>query len=168
LGWKYGPEAKTLTRWFGIIGLTKTMAIIVDTNVASEITSPHPNPTVLAWWHEQAIQEMFTTAVTEAEMRYGLAIMPDGRRRDSLFLRTDLLLRVFFENRILPFDSAAAQAYAEIRSNRRAIGRPIEHPDAQIAAIALSQGMAVATRNSNDFLDSGIEVVNPWPTEATT
>ena len=111
---------------------------------------------------------MFTTAVTEAEMRYGLAIMPDGRRRDSLFLRTDLLLRVFFENRILPFDSAAAQAYAEIRSNRRAIGRPIEHPDAQIAAIALSQGMAVATRNSNDFLDSGIDVVNPWPTEATT
>ena len=111
---------------------------------------------------------MFTTAVTEAEMRYGLAIMPDGRRRDSLFLRTDLLLRVFFENRILPFDSAAAQAYAEIRSNRRSIGRPIEHPDAQIAAIALSQDIAVATRNSNDFLDSGIEVINPWPTEATT
>ena len=112
------------------------MAIIVDTNVASEITSPHPNPTVLAWWHEQAIQEMFTTAVTEAEMRYGLAIMPYGRRRNSLFLQTDFLLRVYFENRILPFDSAAAQAYAEIRSNRRAIGRPIEHPDAQIAAIA--------------------------------
>jgi predicted nucleic acid-binding protein len=144
------------------------MAIIVDTNVASEITSPHPNPTVLAWWHEQAIQEMFTTAVTEAEMRYGLAIMPYGRRRNSLFLRTDFLLRLYFENRILPFDSAAAQAYAEIRSSRRAIGRPIEHPDAQIAAIALSQGMAVATRNSNDFLDSGIEVINPWPTEATT
>ena len=111
---------------------------------------------------------MFTTAVTEAEMRYGLAIMPYGRRRNSLFLQTDFLLRVYFENRILPFDSAAAQAYAAIRSNRRAIGRPIEHPDAQIAAIARVHDAEVATRNSNDFLDSGIQVVNPWPTEAAT
>ena len=74
----------------------------------------------------------------------------------------------FFENRILPFDSAAVQAYAEIRSNRRAMGRPIEPPDAQIAAIARSHGMTVATRNTADFRNCGVELINPWSTEGTS
>lgn len=143
------------------------MPTILDTNVTSELNRESPHPAVLAWWRSQIPGEMFTTAISEAEMRFGLAIMPGGRRRNRQVLRTDYMLRVYFENRILPFDSAAAQAYAEIRSNRRAIGRPIEHPDAQIAAIALSRDMAVATRNSNDFLDSGIDVINPWSTEGT-
>lgn len=110
---------------------------------------------------------MFTTAVTEAEMRYGLAIMPAGHRHSSLSIRTDHLLRVYLAARILPFDSAAAQIYAELRTNRRAMGRPIEHPDAQIAAIARSQSMAVATRNTGDFPDCGIDLINPWSTEGT-
>ena len=99
--------------------------------------------------------------MTEAELRFGIAIMPVGRRRGELALQTDYLLEGYFEDRILPFDSAAARAYADIRSHRRAIGRRIEHPDAQIAAIALSQDMAVATRNVNDFMDCGIIVTNP-------
>ena len=143
------------------------MAIIADTNVASEITGPRPHPAVRAWWRRQVVLEMFTTAVTEAEIRYGLVIMPTGRRRDELVLQAEYLLEGYFEDRILPFDSAAAQIYADIRSHRRAIGRPIEHPDAQIAAIACSQGMAVATRNVNDFTDCGVALINPWSTEGT-
>ena len=140
------------------------MTTILDTNVASELTRERPHVAVLDWWDRQVSGEMFTTAVTEAEMLFGIAIMPVGRRRNRQALRTDYLLRVLFENRILPFDSAATRIYADIRSHRRAIGRPIEHPDAQIAAIARSQGMAVATRNVNDFTDCGVDLINPWST----
>ena len=143
------------------------MPTILDTNVTSELVRERVHPAVLAWWQRQVIQETYTTAVTEAEMRRGLAIMPAGRRRNSLSLQTDYLLRVYFETRILPFDSAAAQVYAEIYASRRAMGRRIEQDDCQIAAIARSHDMAIATRNVNDFLDCGIEVVNPWPTDAT-
>lgn len=143
------------------------MTTILDTNVTSELVRERIHPTVLAWWRRQVIEEMFTTAVTEAEMRRGLAIMPAGRRRNGLSIRTDYLLRVYFEDRILPFDSAAAQIYAEIYASRRAIGRRIEEDDCQIAAIARSQNMAVATRNVNDFADCGVEIINPWSTEGT-
>lgn len=143
------------------------MTTILDTNVASEIVSPRPNPVVMDWWRSQILGDMFTTAVTEAEMRYGLAIMPTGHRHSSLLGRTDHLLRVYLATRILSFDSAAARIYADIRSHRRAIGRPIEHPDAQIAAIARSHDMAVATRNIVDFTDCGVELVNPWSAEGT-
>ena len=143
------------------------MATIVDTNVASEIGEPHVHPAVLAWWDRQPIEEMFTTAVTEAEMRYGLAIMPLGRRRDEVAIQTYYLLDGYFEDRILPFDSAAAKVYAEIYASRRRRGRPISPQDCQIAAIASSQNMAVATRNVNDFTDCGVELINPWSTEGT-
>ena len=143
------------------------MATIVDTNVASEVGEPQAHPSVLAWWDRQPVQEMFTTAVTEAEIRYGLAIVPAGRRRDELVLQTDYLLDGYFEDRILPFDSAAAKIYAEIYAGRRRGGRPISVPDCQIAAIALAHGMAVATRNVSDFTDCGVELINPWSTEGT-
>ena len=143
------------------------MTTILATNVASEIVSPRPNPVVMDWWRSQILGDMFTTAVTEAEMRYGLAIMPVGHRHSSLLVRTDHLLRVYLTTRILSFDSAAARIYADIRSHRRAIGRPIELPDAQIAAIARSHDMAVATRNIADFTDCGVELINPWSAEGT-
>ena len=108
---------------------------------------------------------MFTTAVTEAEMRYGVLIMPAGRRRAEMVAQTEFLLNRYFEGRILAFDSVAALTYADIRARRRAMGRPIAHADCQIAAIARSQGMAIATRNVNDFRDCGVTVINPWPTE---
>ena len=143
------------------------MTTILDTNVASEIVAPRPDPRVIGWWRSQILGDMFTTAVTEAEMRYGLAIMPAGNRHGSLLLRTDHLLRVYLAGRVLSFDSAAAQIYADMRSHRRAIGRPVKHPDAQIAAIARSHGMAVATRNVSDFTDCGIDLINPWSAEGT-
>ena len=144
------------------------MTIIADTNVASEIVGPRPHPAVRAWWRRQVVLEMFTTAVTEAEIRYGLAIMPTGRRHDELVLQAEYLLGGYFEDRILPFDSAAAQIYADIRSHRREIGRPIKHPDAKIAAIARVHNAIVATRNVSDFTDCGVELVNPWSTEGAT
>ena len=143
------------------------MAIIVDTNVASEIGEPRAHPAVRAWWRRQTVQEMFITAITEAEMRYGLVILPSGRRRDELVLQTDYLLDGYFEDRILPFDSAAAKIYAEIYASRRRRGRPISLQDCQIAAIARSTGMAVATRNTSDFTNCGIDLINPWSAEGT-
>jgi predicted nucleic acid-binding protein len=143
------------------------MTTILDTNVVSELALERPNPVVLDWWYRQVSDEMFTTAITEAEIRFGIAIMPAGRRRNRRASRADYLLRVFFENRILPFDTAAAQIYADISAQRRAVGLHIDIPDAQIAAIARSQDMSVATRNVSDFTDCGIEIVNPWSTEGT-
>ena len=143
------------------------MPTILDTNVTSELVRERVHPAVLAWWQLQVIQETYTTAVTESEMRRGLAIMPAGRRRNGLSLQTDYLLRVYFETRILPFDSAAAQVYAEIYASRRAMGRRIEQDDCQIAAIARSHDMAIATRNTSDFMDCRIELINPWSTEGT-
>lgn len=141
------------------------MATILDTNVTSELTRERPNSAVWDWWNRQVAGEMFTTAVTEEEMLFGIAIMPVGDRRSRQEMRDDYVLRVLFANHILPFDSTAARAYAVIASHRRAIGRPIEHPDAQIAAIARSQNMAVATRNVSDFAECGVELINPWSTE---
>ena len=95
-------------------------------------------------------------------MRYGAAIMPAGRRRETLTSDIETMLRAAFENRILPFDSAAARAYAEIAAARRAAGRPVSQSDGQIAAIAHSCGMAVATRNIRDFEDTGVALIDPW------
>ncbi len=95
-------------------------------------------------------------------MRFGLTIMPPGRRRDGLVEVLERILRIGFANRILPFDSAAASACAEIAAARQAMGRPIPEADCQIAAIARSRGMAVVTRNVHDFEDAGIDVIDPW------
>ena len=102
------------------------------------------------------------SAIGEAELRYGLAVLPAGRRRNRLSFEIDAMLREDFEGRVLPFDSAAARSYAEIAASRRFAGRPVPPADCQIAAIAHSRGMAVATRNVRDFESINIEVVNPW------
>ena len=143
------------------------MATILDTNVISELTNPIPNPAVLAWWNRQQLAEMYTTTVTEGELRYGLAIMPAGRYRNNMALEVEDFLAFEVAGRILSFDRAAASAYAVIYADRRLRGRPTSPSDAQIAAIALVHGMAVATRNISDFDDCGIELVNPWSTEGT-
>lgn len=141
------------------------MATILDTNVVSELVQERPYPTVLDWWNSQDSGDIFTTAITEAETRFGIAIMPAGRRRNQRAGRTDYILRVFLNNRILPFDTTAAQIYADIAAHRRAVGLHIDIPDVQIAAIARSQNMAVATRNVSDFTDCGVELIDPWSTE---
>ena len=109
-----------------------------------------------------ALGELFFSAVGEAELRYGAAILPAGRRRATLVSDIEAMLRDAFDDRVLPFDSDAAREYAEIAAVRRSAGRPVAPADCQVAAIARSRNMAVATRNVRDFDDIDIEVVNPW------
>ena len=135
---------------------------VIDTNVASELMRPSPAPAVAAWIAGRDAEELYLTAVSEAELLYGVAIAPAGRRRNDLEAAMAQWLDVGFAGRILPFDSAAAHAYAEIAAGRRSAGRPIAPADCQIAAIARSRGMAAVTRNVRDFGDLGIEVVDPW------
>ena len=136
--------------------------ILLDTNVVSELIRKSPHPAVEAWVLGHPADDLYFSAVGEAELRYGAAIMPAGRRREALASEIEAMLRDAFERRILPFDSDAAVAYADIASGRRAAGRPVSHADCQIAAIARSRGMAVARRNVRDFVDMGIDVIDPW------
>ena len=135
--------------------------IVIDTNVVSELLRPVPTPRV-ADWFAQAERDVFVSAVTEAELRYGVAIMPRGRRRTALATTIEEVLGETFAGRILSFDSSAAQAYATIAAERRAAGRPIEPADCQIAAIARSLAASVATRDTAGFEGTGVDVINPW------
>ena len=135
---------------------------VLDTNVASELMRPSPAPAVAAWIADRDAEELYLTAVSEAELLYGVAIVPAGRRRNELEVAMLRWLDTGFADRILPFDSAAARNYADIAAGWRSAGRPIAPVDCQIAAIARSHDMAVATRNVRDFDDIDIEVVDPW------
>lgn len=136
--------------------------IILDTNVLSEILRPAPEPRVVDWLAAQDGATVCLTAITEAELRHGVAILPEGKRRNDLAEMIDQIIREDFAGRILPFDSPAAEAFATIAAARRAMGRPIAHADCQIAAIARAVGGAVATRNTPDFAECGVRLINPW------
>lgn len=135
--------------------------IVIDTNVLSEEMKPLPAASVHAWFLRQTAADLYTTAVCEAEILLGVMILPDGQRKRDLEAAARRILDLF-TGRILPFDSAAADAYAEIVADRRRIGRPIDDFDAQIAAITRSRGMVLATGNGSDFEGTGIQVVDPW------
>lgn len=136
--------------------------LVVDTNVISEIMQLQPSPHVLAWWAQQPPAELFTSAVTVAEILYGIELLPRGKRRDRLFAEADAMFAQDFAERILSFDEAAAREFAEIAAGRRALGRPIAELDAQIAAIASAHRATLATRNLADFDGCGVRLVNPW------
>ena len=144
--------------------------IILDTNVVSELMRPGPDANVVDWVAGQVALNLYLSTVSEAELRYGVEILPTGARRGRLLNEVEGMLREDFAGRSIPFDSAAAQAYAVIAAARRAAarraaGRPINHADCQIAAIARSRGASVATRDMDDFEGSGIDVINPWADE---
>jgi predicted nucleic acid-binding protein len=136
--------------------------IVLDTNVFSEILRPRPDRHVVAWLARQDGADIRFTTVGEAEVLYGLALLPPGRRRDDLADAIEAILEDDFRGRILAFDRAAALAYATIAASRRAAGRPISSLDAQIAAIARVHEAVVATRNTRDFTGCGIDVIDPW------
>lgn len=136
--------------------------ILLDTNVLSELMRPAPSAAVESWMSSQPVAGIFISAITEAELRYSLALLPEGRRQRRLVAQVEAMLAEDFADRILPFDSPAASAYARIAAVRRLSGRPISQADAQIAAIAASRGASLATRNATDFVDCGIGVVDPW------
>ena len=136
--------------------------IVLDTNVVSELLRPAPSRQVEAWLSAQDGAQVYFTAVGEAELRHGVAVLPEGRRRTALTKAIEDILGEDFRGRILPFDSAAAKAYAAIAAERRAAGRPISQFDCQIAAIARANAAAVATRNTSDFEACGIPLMDPW------
>ena len=136
--------------------------VVLDTNVVSELMQSEPSSKVLAWLDDRPTRELFVTAVTEAEVRTGIAFLPEGARRRGLAEAAERAFGGLFAGRVLPFDRAAALAYADIAAARRASGRPLSQTDGQIAAIARSRAMTVATPNVRDFSGTGIEVIDPW------
>jgi toxin FitB len=136
--------------------------IVLDTNVISEITRQAPEPGVISWLDALPVAEVATTAITAAELLYGVARLSSGRRKTELAAAVRELLSDDFAGRVLPFDDRAAPRYADIVSARDQLGRPIGIADAQIAAICRSLDAALATRNITDFDETGIELINPW------
>jgi len=136
--------------------------VVIDTNVVSEPMRLTRELAVMAWFSRQDSGDLYLTAVSEAELRAGAAILPSGQRRDRLSAEVDAVVREDFAGRVLPFDSAATRAYAATTASRRSVGRPILETDCQIAAIARARDAAVATRNGADFQHCGIAVIDPW------
>ncbi|MCU0279733.1 MAG: type II toxin-antitoxin system VapC family toxin [Candidatus Nanopelagicales bacterium] len=135
--------------------------IILDTNVLSELMRPATDPHVLSWLHGVEEKELATTAITVAEIEYGLARLPGGSRADVLRTAAAALWESFAAV-ILPFDAPAASAYGQLMSERERAGRPLSAFDAQIAAIARVHQAKVATRNVADFRGMGLRLINPW------
>lgn len=136
--------------------------IVLDTNVISEIFRPVPNARVLDWLQRQDAQQLYTTTITRGVLLFGVYVMPQGQRRETLLAG---LLRIFadrFVDRVLPYDVAAADAHAELAARRRTVGRSSSQSDLMIAGIVRALGFTLATRNSRDFEDCGIALINPW------
>lgn len=141
--------------------------IILDTNVLSELMRPSPNDAVLAWIAARPRAELHTTSITQAEILHGIALMPEGRRRSDLLSAADAMFAEDLAGRVLPFDGAAAAAFAALASARRRMGRPIAGFDALIAAIAVAAEATVATRDLDGFADCGVPLIDPWRTPAS-
>jgi len=138
--------------------------IVVDTNVASELMRPSPSELVRDWVQSRPGRDLYTSAITVAEIRYCIEKLPQGRGKNSLRSAANKIFETFAQQ-ILSFDAVAAEQYALIVSHRDGLGLPIDGFDAQIAAICRVHGATLATRNVSDFRQTGIELINPWKGE---
>ena len=138
------------------------MKWLLDTNVLSELLRAAPDGHVLSWFSQQHAEALFVSAVTQAEMLHGAALLPRGRRRTQLEEQLQAMFDEDFARRVLPFDGTAAVAYAALVAGRRSAGQAISQFDAQIAAIALTHRATLVTRNVEDFDGCGLTVLNPW------
>jgi len=136
--------------------------IILDTNVVSALMQRTPDAAVIEWLNQQPAESIWLTSITIFETRFGLALLPEGRRRDSLEDAFSRLLSEDLDKRILDFDVPAAVAAATIAAARQRAGRPVDMRDTQIAGIAMSRNASLATRNTKHFADLSVDVVNPW------
>jgi predicted nucleic acid-binding protein len=136
--------------------------LILDTNVISEVLRQAPDEIVVSWFEAQPRQQLFTTAVTQAEILYGITLLPKGNRRQKLLSIAQNIFDEDLHDRILAFGSETASHYADIAALRKSLGKPISQFDAMIASIAHLHGAAVVTRNPSDFDHCGINVINPW------
>ncbi len=136
--------------------------ILLGTNVVSEPLRPVPDARVIEWIDAQPIETVFLSAITVAELRAGVALLPPGKRRSGLQQSLEKRVLPLFAGRVLPFDLACTQAYAELMAKARATGLAIAAADGYIAAIAAANGLAVATRNAGPLRAAGVVVINPW------
>jgi predicted nucleic acid-binding protein len=136
--------------------------IVLDTNVLSELMRPKPSARVVVWVAKQPAAELFTTSITEGEIFYGIELLTRGKRHEGLLAAAEAMFAEDMAGRIFGFDSDAARAFSKIAAHRRALGRPINHADAQIAAISQVRRAKLATRNVTDFQDCGLDLVDPW------
>lgn len=136
--------------------------IILDTNVISELSRQLPDENLLQWLNSLPNRNVATTAVTAAELFYGVRRLPDGHRKQQLADAIEALLNDDLLGRVEPFTLRAAIEYATVVTRRERLGRPIGMADAQIAAICLTRNATLATRNTKDFEETGVELFNPW------
>ena len=136
--------------------------ILLDTNVISELMRPEPAIQILAWFGNNSTERLVLSSITEAELLRGITILPEGRLKIFKSKLLSEFLLIDFANLILPFESKAANHYAEIFATRKTLGRPISTFDCMIAAIAKANGCKLATRNISDFEQCGLEIINPW------
>lgn len=140
--------------------------ILLDTNVVSEPLKAAGDTNVLAWIDAQIIETLYLSTISLAELRFGIAVLPEGKRRDTLHFSLEQRVLPLFAGRILPFDDPASQSYATLRIRARAGGQAIAPADGYIAAIAATHGFAVATRDTLPFDAAGVAVINPWTWQA--
>lgn len=136
--------------------------IILDTNVLSALMRSEPDKNVISWLDRQAPESIWITSIAEFESRYGMALLPDGKRKKTLENAFTRLLKEDLDGRVLPFDSAAAGEAALLAARRQQAGQPVDMRDTQIAGIALARRASIATRNTRHFSDLSVDVVNPW------
>ena len=135
--------------------------ILLDTNVVSEVMKAEPHPSVRGWLNAQAVETLFLSSHTVAEVMFGVGALPEGKRKNSLLATLEDLLALFAE-RVLSFDIAAARQYAVLATKARALGKDFPTPDGYIAAIAAAHGFAVASRDASAFTAAGLTVIDPW------
>ncbi|MBA3588988.1 type II toxin-antitoxin system VapC family toxin [Methylibium sp.] len=136
--------------------------ILLDTNVVSEPLRAAPDTRVIEWIDAQALETLFLSAITVAELRAGVALLPAGRRRSVLQQNLEKRVLPLFAGRVLPFDLACTRAYADLMGKARAAGLAVATADGYIAAIAAANGFAVATRDTGPFEAAGAAVIDPW------
>jgi predicted nucleic acid-binding protein len=139
--------------------------IVLDTNVVSELMRPSPEAAVLAWINNQAAETLWLNSVVVSELLYGVARLPDGKRRAQLAQAVQTMLAEDFTDRVLPFGLEAAVVYADLVAMRERQGQPVDMADAQIAAICLAHGATLATRNTKHFEGLNLTLRNPWLSE---
>ena len=136
--------------------------ILLDTNVVSEPLRHAPEGRVIDWIDAQSLETLFLSAITVAELRAGVAMLPAGKRRASLQQSLEKRVLPLFAGRVLPFDQTCTPAYAELMAKARSAGLAIATADGYIAAIAAASGLTVATRDTGPFEAAGVAVINPW------
>lgn len=136
--------------------------ILLDTNVISEPLKASADPKIVDWINAQNIETLYLSTIGLAELRFGIAVLPEGKRKDVLHSSLEQRILPLFDGRILSFDITASQAYATLRSKARAVGQIIAPADGYIAAIAITNGLSIATRDTKPFIAAGLTVINPW------